>query len=73
MKIDKLNIDGKKDTIEVLDKIFLARINRITTLEKSKKSITENTKHVAKTPAKTPVKPTAKPTDIQSKQKEEKK
>jgi len=28
MKIDKINIDGKKNTIEVLDKIFSARINR---------------------------------------------
>ena len=28
MKIEKLNIDGKKDTIEVLDKIFSARINK---------------------------------------------
>jgi len=28
MKIDKLNIDGKKNTIEVLDKIFAAKINQ---------------------------------------------
>ena len=28
MKIEKLNIDGKKDTIEVLDKIFAAKINK---------------------------------------------
>jgi len=28
MKIDKYNIDGKKDTIEVLDKIFSAKINK---------------------------------------------
>ena len=28
MKIDKLNINGKKDTIEVLDKIFSAKINK---------------------------------------------
>ena len=27
MKIEKLNIDGKKDSIEVLDKIFSAKIN----------------------------------------------
>ena len=27
MKIDKLNLDGKKSSIEVLDKIFLAKIN----------------------------------------------
>ena len=27
MKIDKLNLDGKKSPIEVLDKIFLAKIN----------------------------------------------
>ena len=27
MKIDKLNLDGKKDSIEVLDKIFSAKIN----------------------------------------------
>ena len=28
MKIDKLNLDGKKSSIEVLDKIFSARINK---------------------------------------------
>ena len=28
MKIDKINIDGKKNSIEVLDKIFAARINK---------------------------------------------
>jgi len=28
MKIDKLNLDGKKVSIEVLDKIFLAKINK---------------------------------------------
>ena len=28
MKLDKLNIDGKKDSIEVLDKIFSAKINK---------------------------------------------
>tara|TARA_Y100000590_G_C15691533_1_gene1003549 strand:- start:500 stop:1120 length:621 start_codon:yes stop_codon:yes gene_type:complete len=28
MKINKLNIDGKKDTIEVADKIFAAKINK---------------------------------------------
>ena len=28
MKIDKLNIDGKKDSIDVLDKIFSAKINK---------------------------------------------
>ena len=27
MKIDKLNLDGKKTSIEVLDKIFLAKVN----------------------------------------------
>ena len=27
MKIDKLNLDGKKTSIEVLDKIFSAKIN----------------------------------------------
>ena len=27
MKIDKLSLDGKKNTIEVLDKIFSAKIN----------------------------------------------
>tara|TARA_Y100000768_G_scaffold185450_1_gene138868 strand:+ start:25 stop:645 length:621 start_codon:yes stop_codon:yes gene_type:complete len=27
MKLDKLSIDGKKDSIEVLDKIFLAKVN----------------------------------------------
>ena len=27
MKIDKLNLDGKKGSIEVLDKIFSAKIN----------------------------------------------
>ena len=28
MKIDKLNIDGKKETMEVLDQIFSAKINK---------------------------------------------
>ena len=28
MKVDKLNIDGKKNSIEVLDKIFAAKINK---------------------------------------------
>ena len=28
MKIDKLNIDGKKSSIEVLDKIFSAKVNK---------------------------------------------
>ena len=28
MKIDKLNLDGKKDPIDVLDKIFSAKINK---------------------------------------------
>ncbi len=28
MKIDKLNLDGKKSSIEVLDKIFLSKINK---------------------------------------------
>ena len=28
MKIDKINLDGKKDSIEVLDKIFSAKINK---------------------------------------------
>jgi large subunit ribosomal protein L4 len=28
MKIDKLSLDGKKDSIEVLDKIFLGKINK---------------------------------------------
>ena len=28
MKIDKLNLDGKKNSIEVLDKIFSAKINK---------------------------------------------
>ena len=28
MKIDKFNIDGKKESIEVMDKIFLAKINK---------------------------------------------
>ena len=27
MKLDKISIDGKKDSIEVLDKIFSAKIN----------------------------------------------
>ena len=27
MKLDKINIDGKKSSIEVLDKIFLAKVN----------------------------------------------
>ena len=28
MKLDKINLDGKKDTIEVLDKIFSGKINK---------------------------------------------
>ena len=28
MKIDKIKLDGKKDSIEVLDKIFSAKINK---------------------------------------------
>ena len=28
MKIDKINLNGKKDSIEVLDKIFSAKINK---------------------------------------------
>ena len=28
MKIEKLNLDGKKDSIEVLDKIFSGKINK---------------------------------------------
>ena len=28
MKIDKLNLNGKKDSIEVLDKIFSAKVNK---------------------------------------------
>ena len=28
MKLDKLNLSGKKDSIEVLDKIFSAKINK---------------------------------------------
>ncbi len=28
MKLDKISIDGKKDTIEVLDKIFSAKVNQ---------------------------------------------
>ncbi len=28
MKVDKINLDGKKGSIEVLDKIFLAKINK---------------------------------------------
>ena len=28
MKIDKINIDGKKNSIEVIDKIFSAKINK---------------------------------------------
>ena len=28
MKLNKISIDGKKDTIEVLDKIFSAKINQ---------------------------------------------
>ena len=29
MKLDKINLDGKKDSIEVLDKIFSAKINKL--------------------------------------------
>ena len=32
MKIDKLNLDGKKDSIEVLDKIFSAIVNFLISL-----------------------------------------
>ena len=28
MKIEKLNLDGKKSSIEVLDKIFSAKVNK---------------------------------------------
>ena len=28
MKLDKITIDGKKDTIEVLDKVFGSKINK---------------------------------------------
>ena len=28
MKLDKLNLEGKKDSIKVLDKIFSAKINK---------------------------------------------
>ena len=28
MKLDKINLDGKKDSIEVLDKIFSGKINK---------------------------------------------
>ena len=28
MKVDKINLDGKKSSIEVLDKIFSAKINK---------------------------------------------
>ena len=28
MKLEKHNLDGKKDSIEVLDKIFSAKINK---------------------------------------------
>ena len=28
MKIDKLNLNGKKDSIEVLDKVFSAKVNK---------------------------------------------
>ena len=28
MKLEKLNIDGKKETIEVLDKVFSTKINK---------------------------------------------
>ena len=28
MKLDKLNLDGKKDSIEVLERIFSAKINK---------------------------------------------
>ena len=30
MKIEKINIDGKKDTIEVLDQIFSSKISHKT-------------------------------------------
>ena len=28
MKVEKINLDGKKSSIEVLDKIFSAKINK---------------------------------------------
>ena len=28
MKIEKINLDGKKESIEVLDKIFSGKINK---------------------------------------------
>ena len=28
MKLNKINLDGKKDSIEVLDKLFSAKINK---------------------------------------------
>ena len=28
MKIDKINLDGKKESIEVMDKIFSGKINK---------------------------------------------
>ena len=37
MKIDKLNLDGKKSSIEVLDKIFSAKINKKLVQQKKQK------------------------------------
>ena len=64
----KGSVPGSKNSIILIQK-NVKKINRITTLEKSKKSITENTKPIDKTSAK----PTVKPTDIKSVQKETKK
>ena len=36
MKIEKLSIDGKKDSLEITDKIFSAKINKKTISERIK-------------------------------------
>ena len=38
MKLDKLNINGKKESIEVLDKIFSAKINKKLTISEKIKA-----------------------------------
>ena len=47
MKLNKINLDGKKDSIEVLDKIFSGKINKkiVSTLFIKQTLITKGTKN----------------------------
>ena len=47
MKLDKLSIDGKKDSLEVLDKIFSAKINKSSFSNTPSYIIKEQTKIIA--------------------------